>query len=156
MQRGHSFLGHLDAVQTGTVAIVVVTATVPEGSSAPILIYPRGPLAENTTYVIAVKAGLLDSDGRPFRRNATYNLASYPLPLVVDGETNPAAVVDLGAGIGPKPVSDLLKCSQASAGVVRLSQRARVSGHAGPLARSADDAPGRSAPRDADPHGVDP
>ena len=97
-------------VQTGTVAIVVVTATVPAGSSAPILIYPRGPLAENTTYVIAVKAGLLDTDGRPFRRSATYNLASYPLPLVVDGETNPAAVVDLGPGVGPKPVSDFLKC----------------------------------------------
>lgn len=117
-------------VQTGTVAIVVVTATVPAGSSAPILIYPRGPLAENTTYVIAVKAGLLDTDGRPFRRSATYNLASYPLPLVVDGETNPAAVVDLGPGVGPKPVSDLLKCSQASAGVVLTDEQVLGSANA--------------------------
>ncbi len=77
-----------------------------------------------------MKAGLLDSDGRPFRRNATYNLASYPLPLVVDGETNPAAVVDLGAGIGPKPVSDLLKCSQASAGVVLTDEQVLGSANA--------------------------
>ncbi|MFO0724917.1 MAG: Ig-like domain-containing protein [Myxococcota bacterium] len=117
---------------TGTVTIAVRTATVPAGASAPIQIFPLLPLEENTTYVIAVKVGLLDTDGKAFRRSQTYNLASFPLPLVVDGAVNPAAMIDLGARAGTHPVAEVLKCSQVEATGMLLSD-AEVLGTASAL-----------------------
>ncbi|MCC7386801.1 MAG: hypothetical protein IT384_33505 [Deltaproteobacteria bacterium] len=115
------------AITGDAIPVAVRSSSTSTAPSVPIVIQPLLPLEQNTTYVVGIKRGIKNTEGGDIDRSTTFTLLTAEEPLVVGGEFNTNATVDIGGN--PVPVSSLLQCSTVST-QGRLATDAEVLGSA--------------------------
>ncbi len=91
------------------VPLIVVTSSKSATAPASIVMIPSRPLKQNTNFVVAILAGVLDADMRPVTAPTTYSLLKSDDAFVEAGAFNTAAMVTLGGQT--IPVASVLQCS---------------------------------------------
>jgi pimeloyl-ACP methyl ester carboxylesterase len=96
-------------------------------AQALIAIVPLLPLAQNKTYVVGIKRGVLDTRGRPVRSEAAFDLLKSPAPLI-DGSGKVLESIEPILQCSPVARTGQLATDQEVAGTAMLFEAPRPVG----------------------------
>ena len=110
-------------VATG-IAHTMVVNVVNSGGNSTIILTPQVPLLENTTYVVIVTSGIIDTNGNPLSSNAQLSLLKDINPLI-DANGNPTTtIIPAANAAGLEPVRQGMQAGWLAAeNITGLSRR---------------------------------